>query len=73
MTGTAEGELRDGEDSLAPMRLPRTRAQLLALSYGPLEQDRFAVTATVRLRGRRVRFTFLMFNSGRGWECDAFL
>jgi hypothetical protein len=73
MTGTAEGELRDGEDSLAPMRLPRARARLLALSYGPLEQDRFAVTATVRLRGRRVRFTFLMFDSGRGWECDAFL
>jgi hypothetical protein len=73
MTSTAEGELRDGEDSLAPMRLPRARARLLALSYGPLEQDRFALTATVRLRGRRVRFTFLMFDSGRGWECDAFL
>jgi hypothetical protein len=73
MTSTAEGELRDGEDSLAPMRLPRARARLLALSYGPLEQDRFAVTATVGLRGRRVRFTVLMFDSGRGWECDAFL
>jgi hypothetical protein len=73
MTSTAERELRDKEDSLASMPLPRARARLLALSYGPLEQDRFAVTATVRLAGRRVGFTVLMFDTRRGWECDAFV
>jgi hypothetical protein len=73
MTSTAKGELRDEGDSLASMRLPRARGRLLALSYGPLESDRFAVTATVQLRSRRVRFTVLMFDSARGWECDAFL
>ena len=73
MTSTAAAELREQEDSLAQDRLPRARARLLALACGPLEQDRFAVTATVALAGRRVRFTVLMFDTRRGWECDAFL
>jgi hypothetical protein len=73
ITSTAAAQLADQEDSLVQDRLPRARARLLALSYGPLEQDRFAVSATVAVAGRRVRFTVLMFDSRRGWECDAFL
>jgi hypothetical protein len=73
ITSTAAAQLGDQEDPLVQTRLPRARARLLALSYGPLEQDRFAVSATVAVAGRQVRFTVLMFDSRRGWECDAFL
>ncbi len=73
MTSTAETELRDGQDPLVRSGLRRVRARLLALSYGPLEQDRFAVTATVELDRTRAGFTVLMLDTRRGWECDAFL
>jgi hypothetical protein len=73
MTSTAGAELRDDEDSLSQVRLPRAWARLLALQFGPVEQGRFAVTATVQVADRRVRFTVLMVTTPRGWECDAFL
>jgi hypothetical protein len=74
MAPTAAGQLRAGADSLATVRIPRRRASLRSVRFGPLQRDEFTATASAGLAGRRVTFTFLMSHtSTHGWECDAFL
>jgi hypothetical protein len=73
VTRTAAAQTRTGGDSLSSTRLPAEAARLLGLVSGPLESDRFSVTATVSVGRARVRFTFLMVHTPGGWKCDAFL
>ena len=67
--------IAQGTDSLAQTQMPRDRAALESISYGPPSSppSEFAATATVRVAGERETFSFLMVRTRGGWVCGAFL
>ena len=73
MTGAARQAIAQGTDSLAQTRMPRERAGLESISYGPPSGSEFAATATVTVAGQRETFSFLMVRARAGWVCGAFL
>ncbi|WP_249011192.1 hypothetical protein [Conexibacter sp. DBS9H8] len=75
MTAAAVAAIRSREDTLAGVRLPAMRPRLVSVSYGPLNEDEFAATATVRFGATAERFSLLMQlrKQTGGWLCAAFL
>ncbi|MGO9954777.1 MAG: hypothetical protein ACLP50_02135 [Solirubrobacteraceae bacterium] len=73
MSSAAREAIAQGTDSLAQTRMPRERAGLESISYGPPSGGEFAATATVTVAGRRETFSFLMVLTRAGWVCGAFL
>jgi hypothetical protein len=73
IAGAARQAIAQGTDSLAQTRIPRERAVLESISYGPPTGGEFAATATVTVPGQRETFSFLMVRSAAGWVCGAFL
>jgi hypothetical protein len=73
MGSAADRAIAQDIDSLAQTRMPRGRAELASISYGPPSTGEFAATAMVRLAGQRETFSFLMVHTQHGWVCGAFL